>query len=256
MPSPNVPDQAIAARQERQRSRGSISISRFGHVSAHDHPSSHATADACPKIEDGTQQQTSPGLPPPTFVHGMTTFTPFYGMQSHVCLSLAGTASPEPLCWADAGFVAQNPSADSLSADSFFGDDAGLSAESDHVTQVHRIAGRQSLPRSVGGILQRTLTRSWTSGALSLNDVSNSSVVVGVVVEEDHREEPEPREGLFRRAMVHAPSTLRPQVSRATIPGAERRETNGSWRSRAGELFKRKTRPPRSTLWPSQKATS
>lgn len=190
-------------------------------------------------------------MPPPTFVHGMTTFAPFYGVQSHVCLS---HASPEP-CWADGDFVAQNPSAETLSAESIFGDDAGVSAENDHVTQVHRIAGRQSLPRSVGGILQRTLTRSWTSGDLTSNGV-NTSVVVGVVVEENHREEPEPREGQPRRAMVYAPSTPRPQATRrVTIPGAEKRET--SWRSRAGELFRRKARPPRSTLWsmtPSQES--
>ena len=190
-------------------------------------------------------------MPTPTFVHGMTTFSPFYGVQSHVC----GYASAEPTRWADRGFVAQNPSADSLSAESIYGDDAGLSAENDHVTQVHRIAGRQSLPRSVGGILQRTLTRSWTNGDLTSNGL-NTSVVVGVVVEENHREEPEPREGQPRRAMVYAPSAPRPQATRrATIPGAEKRGT--SWRSRAGELFRRKARPSRSTLWsvtPSQES--
>ncbi len=138
---------------------------------------------------------------------------------------------------------------DSLSDVSLFGDDTGLSAESEHVTQVHRIAGRRSLPRSVGGMLQRTLTRARSNGALSLSGI-NTNVVVGVVIEEDHVEEPEPREGLPRRAMVYAqaPSALGPQPSRMTIPGAERREANGSWRSRAGELFRRKAQPRR-TLW-------
>ncbi|KAI0001076.1 hypothetical protein BJV77DRAFT_259481 [Russula vinacea] len=214
--SPNIPDIAIAAQQaaqRRHRTRGSISISRFGHY------------------EDDTQQQTtfSPSQTPPAFMHGMTTFTPVYGAQSH------------------------NHSADSLSDDSFFGDDnTGLSAESEHVTQVHRIAGRQSLPRSVGGMLQRTLTRSWTNSNLSSTGI-NTNVVVGVVVEEDHVEEPEPRVGLPRRSMVYAqaPSTLRPQPSRVTIPGpgAER-----SWKSKAGELFRRKGRPWRSTLWSSQES--
>ena len=213
------------------------------------------TTDARAKYEDDTQQQTtfSPSQTPPAFMHGMTTFTPVYGAQSHVCLSLAGYACQGPVCWADGGFVAQNHSADSLSDDSFFGDDnTGLSAESEHVTQVHRIAGRQSLPRSVGGILQRTLTRSWTNSNLSSTGI-NTNVVVGVVVEEDHVEEPEPREGLPRRSMVYAqaPSTLRPHPSRVTIPGpgAER-----SWKSKAGELFRRKGRPWRSTLWSSQES--
>ena len=210
--------------------------------------------DARVKYEDDTQQQTAlgPSQTPPAFVHGMTTFTPVYGAQSYVCLSLAGYACQGPMCWADAGFVAQNHSADSLSDDSFFGDDMGLSAESEHVTQVHRIAGRQSLPRSVGGILQRTLTRSWTNSSLSSNGI-NTNVVVGVVVEEDHVEEREPQEGLPRRSMVYAqaPTTLRPQPSRVTIPGpgAER-----SWKSKAGELFRRKGRPWRSTLWSSQES--
>jgi hypothetical protein len=134
---------------------------------------------------------------------------------------------------------------DSLSEVSFFGDDTGLSAESlsEHVTQVHRIAGRQSLPRSVGGMLQRTLTRARTNGSLSSGGI-NSNVVVGVVVEEDHVEEAEAREGVPRSAMVsaQAPSTLGPQSSRVTIPGAER---NLSWRSKAGELFRRKAQPRR-----------
>ncbi|KAF8483643.1 hypothetical protein DFH94DRAFT_723179 [Russula ochroleuca] len=216
-PSPNIPDLSIAAQQaaqRRQRTRGSISISRFGH------------------FDEDTQQQTtlSPSQTPPAFVHGMTTFTPVYGAQSY------------------------NHSADSLSDESFFGgdDNTGLSAESEHVTQVHRIAGRQSLPRSVGGILQRTLTRSWTNSSFSSSGI-NTNVVVGVVVEQDHVEDPEPREGLPRRSMVYAqpPSTLRPQPSRVTIPGAER-----SWKSKAGELFRRKGRPWRSALWstPSQES--
>ena len=144
----------------------------------------------------------------------------------------------------DGGFVAQNHSVDSLSEASFFGDDTGLSAESEHVTQVHRIAGRQSLPRSVGGMLQRTLTRARTNGGLSSG--INTNVVVGVVVEKDHVEEEEPREGLPRSTMVYAqPSALGPQSSQVTIPGAERREANGNWRSR---LFRRKAQPRR-TLW-------
>jgi len=204
--SPNAPDLATSAQraaQRRQRNRGSVSVSRFGH------------------FEEDIQQQTSSSpspMPTPAFVHGMTTF---YG----------------------------NHSVDSLSDVSFFGSDTGPSAESEHVTQVHRIAGRQSLPRSVGGILQRTLTRSRTnggSGGLALSGI-NTNVVVGVVVEKDHVEEAEPREGLPRSTMVYAqaPTGLGPQSSRVTIPGAGRREANGSWRSKAGELFRRKAQPRR-----------
>jgi len=150
---------------------------------------------------------------------------------------------------ADVDFVAQNRSADSLSDESSFHDDTGgRSAESEHVTQVHRIAGRRCLRRSVEGILQRTLARSRSTNALSSSDV-NTNVVIGIVVEEDHVEEPEPRQGGHAKAYVQAPSTLRPQSSRMTIPGAGRRDANWSWRSKAGELFKRKALPRRNTLW-------
>jgi hypothetical protein len=213
-------------------------------------PPTGRMTDARAKIDEDTDQRTSlgPSQMPPAAC--MTTLAPLYMAQSHVRLSLAGCVCQGPMCWADGSFVAQNHSADSLSGDSFFGDDAGLNAESDHVTQVRRIAGRQSLPRSVGGMLHRTLTRSRTDSGLSSSGIN---VVVGVVVQEDHVEESEPREGLPRRATVYAqpPSRL---SSRITIPGAEKRV---SWRSKAGELLRRKARPRRSTIWsmtPSQES--
>lgn len=48
-PSPNIPDLAIAAQraaQRRQRSKGSVSVSRFGHVRSHDRPSHRAPYDS------------------------------------------------------------------------------------------------------------------------------------------------------------------------------------------------------------------
>ncbi|KAN0126101.1 hypothetical protein V8E53_015393 [Lactarius tabidus] len=204
--STRTPDLAIAAQravQRRQRYRGSISISRFGH------------------IEDYTRQTSSSTPQTPTaFVEGMTTFAPFYHSQSY------------------------NTSADSLSSESSLDD-----TESQHVTQVHRIAGRLSLPRSVGGMLQRTLSRPLSPRAADTN------VVIGVVVEENHveenhveeleRREATPRPASRAKAYVHAPCTLRPQSSRMTIPGAGTRDAMGSWRSKAQELFRRKTRRPR-----------
>ncbi|KAH9042749.1 hypothetical protein EDB85DRAFT_1885970 [Lactarius pseudohatsudake] len=210
--SSHIPDLAITtqrAGQRRQRYRGSISISRFGH------------------IEDYTQQASS-SIPqtPTTFVDGMTTHSPLYHSQSY------------------------NHSIDSLSSESTLDNDAACCAESEHVTQVHRIAGRLSLPRSVGGMLQRTLSR---PNYLSPRDV-DTNVVIGVVVEENHVEELEPREATPRpasraKAFVHAPCTLRPQSSRMTIPGAGTRDVAGGWRSKAQDLFKRKTRPRGGSLW-------
>jgi len=211
--SPDTPDLAVAAQRtirRRQRHRGSVSVSRFGHIE-----------------EPTPQTGVSPSQMPPSFGHGMTTFAPFY--ESH------------------------NDSVDTWSDVSFFGDDEARSAESEHVTQVHRIAGRQSLPRSVGGILQRTLACSRSKHGLSSGGI-DTNVVIGVVVEEDHVEEPESRESLPRQAgrtvaYVHAPSTLTSQSSGITIAGAGTRDVNWSWRSKAGELFKRKIRPRGSLLW-------
>ncbi|KAI0002402.1 hypothetical protein BJV74DRAFT_815609 [Russula compacta] len=202
--------EAERAARPRHRHRGSVSISRFG------------------RFEEPIQQTTiGPSQTPP---HGTSTLAPFYGAQLH------------------------NHSADSLSDESSFGDEVERSAESEHITQVHRIAGRQSLPRSVGGMLQRTLALSRSKNDFSSSGI-DTNVVIGVVVEEDHVEE-EPRESPPRQANhakayahVQAPSTLRSQSSRWTIPGAGMRETNVSWRSKAGELFKRKIRPRGSTLW-------
>ena len=93
-PSPNIPDLAIAAQraaQRRQRSKGSVSVSRFGHVRSHDRPSHRAPYDSSyAKIEEDTQQQSlSPSpMSPPACVHGMTTF---YAV-SHTCLSLVTRA--------------------------------------------------------------------------------------------------------------------------------------------------------------------
>ncbi len=148
--------------------------------------------------------------------------------------------------------VLQNHSAGSLSSQSSFefDDNAAYTAESEHVTQVHRIAGRLSLPRSVGGMFQRTLT-----GPNSLSPrVADTNVVIGVVVEENHVEEPEAREASPRpasnaKAYVHAPRTLRPRSSRMTISGEGGGDGMGSWRNKAQEFFKRKTRPRGGSLW-------
>ncbi|KAI0261296.1 hypothetical protein BC834DRAFT_486100 [Gloeopeniophorella convolvens] len=214
--SPNIPDLAAAAQRAaraKQRRRGSVSISRFGHFG------------------DPSQQLSLSNPPTPTaFPDGSTSLSPFYQAQSH------------------------NHSADSLSSDSSLEDDAALRAESNHVTQVHRIAGRQSLSRSVGGMLQRTLSRSRSKASLSSNGV-DTNVVIGVVVEEDHVEEPSgsrevaPRPESRATAYAHAPRALKSQPSRMTIPGAGTKDPSGSWRSKAADLFRRNSRPRSNTLW-------
>ncbi|KAI0030321.1 hypothetical protein K488DRAFT_87892 [Vararia minispora EC-137] len=114
--------------------------------------------------------------------------------------------------------------------------------ESDHVTQVHRIAARQSIGRSVGGILQRTLSRSRSKPQLVAG--ADVDVVIGVVVEEAATVEHAPEEDDLRpesRAMAYADSgrQLRNQASRFTIAAAAPPPERKGIMGRAKELSRR-----------------
>ncbi|KAI0314633.1 hypothetical protein OF83DRAFT_1285434 [Amylostereum chailletii] len=123
-------------------------------------------------------------------------------------------------------------SSDSLESTSTIEGTPEWRRESEHVTQVHRIAARQSISRSVGGILQRTLSRSRSKN--SLTSVGIDNVIIGVVVEEnatvEHREDEHDVPRPESRAMVYAHESepaqqqqqqrhLRTQASRMTIAG-------------------------------------
>ena len=132
-------------------------------------------------------------------------------------------------------------STDSFESDSSDDDSFTRHLESDHVTQVQRIAARQTIRRSVGGILQRTLSRSRSKPQLL--EQADIDVVIGVVVEEaatvEHDVDPNSRPE--SRAMIYADVSdrdrqLRSQPSRYTIAAsAEKRGIV----SRARELGRR-----------------
>ncbi|KAI0262259.1 hypothetical protein BC834DRAFT_845216 [Gloeopeniophorella convolvens] len=205
--SPNIPDLAAAAQRAaraKQRRRGSVSISRFGHFG------------------DPSQQLSLSNPPTPTaFPDGSTSLSPFYQAQSH------------------------NHSADSLSSDSSLEDDAALrpphSWPAELVTICWGHAPTHTISLAVEGepVLQRV----------------DTNVVIGVVVEEDHVEEPSgsrevaPRPESRATAYAHAPRALKSQPSRMTIPGAGTKDPSGSWRSKAADLFRRNSRPRSNTLW-------
>ena len=117
---------------------------------------------------------------------------------------------------------ASTDSLDSLNSDSDL--HAYSQQESDHVTQVQRIAARASIGRSVGNVLGRTLSRNRTRSKPQLI-VNEMDVVIGVVVEEaatvEEVEDPAARPE--SRAMVYTTTTpptereLRSQPSRFTI---------------------------------------
>ena len=81
--SPNITDLAIAAQraaQRRQRNRGSVSVSRFGHVRIRSFFSHESYDSSRTKIEEDTQHQASSSpLQMPTPV------TTFYGVSLVTC---------------------------------------------------------------------------------------------------------------------------------------------------------------------------
>ncbi|KZV66742.1 hypothetical protein PENSPDRAFT_688761 [Peniophora sp. CONT] len=118
---------------------------------------------------------------------------------------------------------ASSDSLDSLNSDSEL--HAFAQQESDHVTQVQRIAARASIGRSVGNVLGRTLSRNRTRSKPQLI-VNDMDVVIGVVVEEAatiETEDADPNVRPESRAMVYASTAppaereLRTQPSRFTI---------------------------------------
>ena len=151
---------------------------------------------------------------------------------------------------------ASTDSLDSLNSDSDL--HAYSQQESDHVTQVQRIAARASIGRSVGNVLGRTLSRNRTRSKpqLIVNDVD---VVIGVVVEEaatvEETAEVDPTARPESRAMVYTSTTppgereLRSQPSRFTIGARAPQEDRASLMARAKELTRKLRRRSQSVAF-------
>ncbi|KAA1470444.1 hypothetical protein DENSPDRAFT_836240 [Dentipellis sp. KUC8613] len=135
---------------------------------------------------------------------------------------------------------------------------ANCRRESDHTTQVQRIAGKQSISRSVGGMLSRKLSRSRSKASLT-SGLDQPGVVIGVIVEEKTALATVTSEEHARpesRATAYGPprGTLKNQASRYTIAGgsetvdAEMDTEDGGWVSRAKDLSKKIKRRSRALL--------
>ncbi|KAF9012714.1 hypothetical protein BDQ17DRAFT_1420061 [Cyathus striatus] len=108
--------------------------------------------------------------------------------------------------------------------------------ESNHITQVHQIAGRTSISRKVGNMIPRRLSRARSASVLSpkLSD-PGAGLVIGVSVQEKTVEVEGEEEGTS--VSVHTGASdgagaLRNQKSRMTIAGGEREREKG-WIARA-----------------------
>ncbi|TFY77474.1 hypothetical protein EWM64_g6538 [Hericium alpestre] len=131
---------------------------------------------------------------------------------------------------------AHSPSCDSLTSNGSV--DSGHQKESEHTTQVLRIAGKQSLSRSVGGALSRTLYRSRSKASLTYSDIDHPNVVIGVIVEEKTAAASSGEQERLETARAYGPS-LKDKPSRHTIAGGETDNPDAGWLLRAKGLSKK-----------------
>lgn len=118
------------------------------------------------------------------------------------------------------------------SGDSGLLDDSAHTEDDNHVTQVHQIAARQSISKTMGVFLPRRLSRARSANVLKSGD---STLVIDVSVQEATVETPS-EEGvtISRRASVHAPGSLRNQSSRLTM--ADSTPASRGWVTKAKEF--------------------
>jgi len=116
-------------------------------------------------------------------------------------------------------------------------DDEGAHLEDNHVTQMHQIAGRQSISKTIGSLLPRRLSRTRSANIL----VGEANVMIGVSVEEATEESAEGAEA--SQTVIHAPGALRNQPSRLTMAGSSPARNN--WVAKAKgftQKFRRKSK--------------
>ncbi|KAJ4471628.1 hypothetical protein J3R30DRAFT_1808317 [Lentinula aciculospora] len=169
----------------KSRRRGSVSITRFGQLS------------------DDTSTKDPPASTPPTspttIITALAAQSPFY--QSQLL----------------------NTSHESIGSQA--SDNEGLHAEDDsHVTQVHRIAARQTLSRAVGSFLPRRLSRARSRPVI---EDSDGTLVIGVSVQAATATIEELSSG---DAESHLPSTT-VTVGTSLIPKLHSKESKSSLRS-------------------------
>lgn len=146
----------------------------------------------------------------------------------------------------------QNRSNESVASDGFTpleSSDAAHEEDEHQVTQIHQIAPRQTLPRSIGDFLSRK-SRSRSGSVLSTKDGAIGNMVIGVsVVEatanqtpvaEEQEQEQELQRPESRMVVTPGPSHLKQRPSRMSILGTS---TLLSKARGLGEKLRHKSRP-------------
>ncbi|THV06182.1 hypothetical protein K435DRAFT_23489 [Dendrothele bispora CBS 962.96] len=182
------PTPSTSSLKARSRRRGSVSITRFG------------------QLDDLINQSSGPEsipTPPksPSVVSTLAAQSNFYRHHG------------------------ENSSYDSLNSNDNQGDEAHTE-DAHHVTQVHRIAPRQSISRAMGGLIPRRLSRA----SRQVITEASGDMVIGVSVEAATVEAAPGVEDQVQ-ATVHAPGrTLRPKASRSSLASLG---SSGGWLHRA-----------------------
>ncbi|KAF8960421.1 hypothetical protein BDZ97DRAFT_1922162 [Flammula alnicola] len=180
------PASAINLKRLRERRRGSISISRIGQLKV-------------PEEDFATKSLQAPLTPSAIAI----------ASNSHFYQSQIANGSTNSIA----------------SGASAFSNDHAHTEDDSHVTQMHHIVGKQSIPSKM---LPRRLSRSHSASVIPSRGTQNGEpiVVIGVSVEEATVEsvlEDDEGGGVTpsRRASVVAHGTLRSKSSRSTLPGSK-----------------------------------
>ncbi|KAK7036481.1 hypothetical protein VNI00_011678 [Paramarasmius palmivorus] len=108
-------------------------------------------------------------------------------------------------------------------------DDAHAHLEdNDHVTQVHRIAARQSISRAIGNVIPRRLSRARSRPVLAEGD----SMVIGVSIQAATVEASEVDEELPTSTVVSAATSLKDKSSKSSLK-SDSVSGGGGWVARA-----------------------
>lgn len=161
---------------------------------------------------------------------------------------LTKISSNSPFYQAQIDNASDNSIASGASA---FSDDNAHAEDQTHVTQMHRIAGKDSLTK----MIPRKLSRARSE---VIPNTADGGVVIGVLVQEATvhsilTDEDEQEPNTTSRVSVHAPGSIRHQTSRMTISGPT--PVTSTWVERAKGFTQKFRRKKATSAPPARLAT-
>lgn len=234
------PAAAATLRVPRERRRGSVTVSRFGQVSA--------LFSSCRAKAENLHIYAVGRVFPRGIRQAMwhTNKCVVYRAEDRILPSSDAGLSfffPSQRTRLSLRYLNQTGSADSLASAT---DDAGAHdhVDEEQFIQVENIAGKQSISKAISRRLSRSKTRS-----RDVLSSANSSVIIGVSVEEAtvEHEAHDDAEGRAGTSVAYCPATLPRRESRGSMAGEKgERGAAGGWLGKAKGLthkFRRKSIP-------------